>query len=208
VRRAVAGRRWRHADDDPVIDLDHTYSRLARTWSEDELEGRYRDAERRGAAPQEDAPPEPIGALPLVASAIPSAATTSVAIHVLHALPDNAPMELRQQLLRTASGNTASALHRCHLALEQDGAAHGYRADKWLPVISDVARSLLNSPSATRDPPMVVEQAQRTITWLSLAVVQLHEDSADTATSMSEALARLLVVSIFAELLRNPAAWP
>jgi hypothetical protein len=184
----------------PVIDLNHTYRELATTRTQDELEARYRDAGRRGAEPRE----ETGGALSLVATAIPPSATTSVAIHILHALPENAPGEPRQQLLTTATRNAGSALRRCHLALERDGAAHRYRAEEWLPVITDTASRLLQSARLDEDPPTIVHQAQQTIAWLSRAVIELHEDSTDTSTSLSEALARLLVLWIFLELARKP----
>jgi hypothetical protein len=196
-------RRSRHADDDPVIDLNNTYRQLATTWTRDQLETCYRSAERRAAQSPDDTGAK-TGALPLVAAAIPPSATTSVAIHILHALPQSASGEPRQQLLTTASRNAASALRRCHLALERDGAAHGYRVEEWLPVITDIAGRVLQSARLDDDPPTIVEQAGQAIAWLSRAVVELHEDSTDTPTSLSEALARLLVVWIFVELVRKP----
>jgi hypothetical protein len=91
---------------------------------------------------------------------------------------------------------------RCHLALEQDGAAHGYAAEEWLPVICDTASRVLLLARLDEDPPPVVEQAQNVIVWLSRSVVQ-HDDSAEGPTTLSEALARLLVVWVFAELARK-----
>jgi hypothetical protein len=177
---------------------------LATTWTRDQLEARYRDAERRGAESHEETAGARSGALSLIAAAIPPSATTSVAIHILHALPQSAPGEPRQQLLTTASRNTASALRRCHVALERDGAAHGYRAEEWLPVITDIASRLLQSARLDEDPPTIVEQAQQAIAWMSRAVVELHDHSTDTPTSLSEALACLLVVWVFTELARKP----
>jgi hypothetical protein len=188
-----------------MIDLNNTYRQLANTRTQDELEARYQDAERCGAEPREETGGAPTGALPLVATAIPPSATTSVAIHILHALPDSAPGEPQQQLLTTASRNAASALRRCHLALERDGAAHDYRTKEWLPVITDIASRLLQSARLDKDPPTVVEQAQDAISWLSRAVVQLHDDSAEAANAVLEALARLLVVWVFVEIARKSA---
>jgi hypothetical protein len=165
----------------------------------------YRDAEHRGAEPDEDAADDSAQAVSLVAAAIAPAATTSVALHVLHALPESAAGELPQQLLATASRNTAAAVHRCHLALKQDGAAHGYAAEEWLPVICDIAAGGVHSARLDEEPPTVVAQAQNAIAWLSHTVVQLHEESAEAANTLSEALARLLVVWVFAELARTPA---
>jgi hypothetical protein len=188
-----------------VIDLNHTYSQLARPWTQIELAAQYREAKRSGAEPDEGKNDDLTSPLYLVASAIPRCATSSVAIHVIHALPEAAPPHLPQQLLATASRNTASALRRCDLALEQNGAAHGYQADEWLPIICDSASRLLQSAGLDEDPPPVVEQAQNAIVWLSRSVVQLHNDSAEAPTTLSEALACLLVVWVFAELARNQA---
>jgi hypothetical protein len=183
--------------------LSRTYSQLARPWTETELAAQYREAQHRGAQSDEVVNDELTGPLSLVASAIPACATSSVAIHVIHALPDAAPHDLPHQLLATASRNTASALRRCHLALEQDGAAHAYTADEWLPVICDSASRVLLLARLDDGPPTAVEQAQNAIVWLSRSVVQLHDDSADGPTTISEALARLLVVWVFAELARK-----
>jgi hypothetical protein len=144
----------RHVDAKPVIDLQNTYSQLATAWSQHELEARYRHAEPHAKQPHE----RTSGALSLVASAIPPAATMSVAIHVLHALPPNAPGELTQQLLATASRNTASALRRCHRGLQQDGASHGYRTEEWLPIISDTAIGILQGARVDDDPPTIVRK--------------------------------------------------
>ena len=188
-----------------MIDLNNTYRKLARPWSPTELAAQYRGAEHRGAESDADTTGDLAGTLSLVAAAIPPAASTSVAIHVLHALPEGASGEPPRQLLATAGRTAASALHRCHLALERDGAAHGYRAEEWLPVITDIASRVLESARLDKDPPTVVEQAQQAIGWLSRAVVELHEDSVEAPTSLSEALARLLVVWVFTELARQPA---
>jgi hypothetical protein len=182
-----------------MIDLNNTYRQLATTWTRDQLLARYQDAEHRGA----ESPAETGGALSLVATAIPPSATTSVAIHILHALLDRVPSEPQQQLLTTASRNAASALRRCHLALERDGATHGYRADEWLPVITDLANRILQSARLDEDPPTIVAQTQQAIAWLSRAIVELHDDSAEAPNTLSEVLARLLVLWIFLELARE-----
>jgi hypothetical protein len=188
-----------------VIDLNNTYRQLA-TRTQHELAARYQDAQRRGAESDDATGGAITGALSLVAAAIPPAATASVAIHILHALPDRPPGEPPERLLSTASRNTALTLRRAHLALEQDGAAHGYRAQEWLPVICDIADRGLQSARMDEDPPTIVEQAQQAIAWLSRAIVELHDDSADTPTTLSEALARLLVVWVFVELVRKPTS--
>ena len=45
---------------------------------------------------------------------------------------------------------------------------------------------------------MLVQAAQETISWLSQAVVDLHQDSAEVPSALAEALARLLAASVFA----------
>ncbi len=188
-----------------MINLNNTYRRLA-TRTQHELETRYQDAQRRGAESDDTMGGAITGALSLVAAAIPPTATASVAIHILHAMPEGAPGEPPEQLLATASRNTASALRRCHSALERDGAAHGFQAEEWLPVICDIADRVLQSALLDADPPTIVEQAQQAIAWLSRAVVELHEDSPDAPTTLSEALARLLAVWVFVEMVRKPTA--
>ena len=49
----------------------------------------------------------------------------------------------------------------------------------------------------------MVREAQDAISWLSRALIELDEDSAETATALSEALARLLAVWVFAETARD-----
>src|SRR5437764_140250 len=106
-----------------VIDLSQTYRHL-RAWNQDELAVRYATANRRGQQLLRQAPGTvPERAIALLATAIPSAATLSVAIHLVHALPDGPRAKLADELLATAETNAADALHRCHRALEHDGHA-------------------------------------------------------------------------------------
>jgi hypothetical protein len=94
---------------------------------------------RRGQPPGRAAAQGAPGTVPerpiaLLATAIPTAATLSVAIHLVHVLPDGARAKLADELLATAETNAADALHLCHRALEHDGLAHGYTAEEWLPL--------------------------------------------------------------------------
>lgn len=180
-----------------MIDLDHAYRRLARPWAQPQLAAHYRDAEQRGAQLIEGARDDLARPLPLVASAIPPSATLSVAIHMLHALPESVRGDLPRQLLDSAEKNVADALYRCHRALELDGTDHGYTADEWLPIVCDVAAPLLESARLTEDPPTLVGQTQEAIGWLSRAVVELYEGSADAPNTLSEALGRLLTIWMF-----------
>ena len=45
----------------------------------------------------------------------------------------------------------------------------------------------------------MVREAQDAISWLSRALIELDQDSAETANALSEALARLLAVCVFAD---------
>ena len=49
----------------------------------------------------------------------------------------------------------------------------------------------------------MVREAQDAISWLSRALIELDQDSAETANALSEALARLLAVWIFNEGARD-----
>ena len=186
-----------------MIDLSQTYRDLGRPWTHEELAVRYMDADARGGlllGEAADAIPErPIA---LLATAIPSTATLSVAMHLLHALPDSVQDKLRGALLDTAETNAADALHRCHRALELDGDAHGYTADEWLPVIYDIAGPLLESSRLDQEPPSVVREIQEAVRWLSSSIACVDEDSRDTPAALADTLARLLAVCVFANSAR------
>ena len=187
-----------------MIDLSQTYRHLGRPWTHEELAVRYLAADAHGGlllGEAADAIPErPIA---LLATAIPSTATLSVAMHLLHALPDSVQDKLRGELLDTAETNAADALHRCHRALELDGDAHGYTADEWQPVIYDIAGPLLESSRLDHDPPSVVRQTQEAVRWLSSSITCLDEDSRETPAALADTLARLLVVCVFADSARS-----
>ena len=182
-----------------MIDLDDTYRRLAHPWSREQLAGLYREADERGAQGFRAEDDDVTRPLALLAAAFPSAATLSVAIHVLHALPPGARGTVGQQLVDTAERNAADALSRCHRALELDGAARGYTTDEFLPIVYDAAAGLLESADPSEEPPTFVRQAQEAIGWLSRAVVELDQDSAEASTALTDTLARLLTVWAFAD---------
>jgi hypothetical protein len=187
-----------------VIDLSQTYRHLGRAWTRDELAVRYAAANRRGQQLLREAsgtvPERPIA---LLATAIPSAATLSVAIHLVHALPGGPRAKLADELLATAETNAADALRRCHRALELEGHACGDTADEWLPVIYDAAAPLLESSRLDQEPPSLVRQTQDAVRWLSSSIACLDEDSRETSAALADALARLLVVYVFAQAART-----
>jgi hypothetical protein len=187
-----------------VIDLSETYRHLGHVWTHEELAVRYSAAHRRGEQLLRESsnaiPERPIA---LLATAIPSAATLSVAIHLVHAIPGSARAKLAGELLDTADINAADALHRCHRALELDGHAHDYIVEEWLPVIYDAAVPLLESSRLDRDPPSVVLQTQEAVRWLSSSIACLDEDSRETPAALTDTLARLLLVCVFADVARR-----
>jgi hypothetical protein len=187
-----------------VIDLSETYRRLGHIWTHEELAVRYSAALRRGEqllSESSNAIPErPIA---LLATAIPSAATLSVAIHLVHAIPGSARAKLAGELLDTADINAADALHRCHRALELDGHAHDFIIEEWLPGIYNAAMPLLESSRLDRDPPSVVLQTQEAVRWLSSSIACLDEDSRETPAALTDTLARLLLVCVFADVARR-----
>lgn len=186
-----------------MIELDETYKQLARTWPQEELAARYRTAERRGARIGENPRTDFARALPKVATVFPPATSLSVAVYVLHLLRESARSELALRLTETAEQYAASALHRCHRALELDGGAHAYTAEDWLPTIYDVAATLLRSARLDEEPPTVVRGTQEAVSWLSRALIELEQDSAEIANTLSEALGRLLAIWVFADTARN-----
>jgi hypothetical protein len=199
----ASARGSRHAGDQAVIDLTGTYRRLASPWTPEQLAARYRDAQhRRAAPPEDDTEPlrRPIAAL---AGAIPPSAALNVAIHVLHLLPQEpgvAQAHAGQELINTAAANAADALHRCHHALELDGHAHGYSAEDWLGTVYEIAARLLRTARQQDEPPKIVQDAQEQVSWLSLALLELDQDSPEAPTAITETLGRLLTLSVFAEL--------
>jgi hypothetical protein len=187
-----------------VIDLSQAYRDLGLPWTHEELVVRYTAANRRGeqllSEVTDTASERPIA---LLATAIPSTATLSVAIHLLHALPTGAQDKLAADLLDTVETNAADALRRCHRALELDGVTHNYTADEWLPVIYDIAGPLLESSRLDPEPPSLVRHAQEAVRWLSGSIACLDEDSRETSAALADTLARLLVIRLFADAART-----
>lgn len=190
--------------DRPMSDLTAAYDRLARGWTHEQLAGRYLDARRRGEqmpeCDQDHLIRRPIA---MLASAVPACASLTVAIHVIHVLPATGAFPLRDQLLRNAENNSATALHRCHRALELDGRAHDYRADEWLPAVYDIAAPLLETARLNREPPSLVEHAQEAVRWLSRAIVDLDGDAPDAAAAIVDGLGHILALHVFSEVARE-----
>jgi hypothetical protein len=193
-----------------MVDLEDTYRRLASGWTREQLAACYRDAEQHRARSTGD-DHEPLARpIAVLASAIPPAATLDVAINALHLLPRGntgsvSEKALASELLDVAGENAADALHRVHRVLEIDGSTHDYTAEEWLPTIYDITAELLGSARLDTEPPTLVQAAQDTVSWLSRAVVELDQDSAETPNTLAEALARLLTGWVLAN--EVPPRW-
>lgn len=93
-----------------VLDLNQSYRHLAGPWTQEELCLALRGGRPLRQATPERPDPAPERPIALLASAIPSAATLSVAIHLLRALPGGAQPKLAGELLLTAEKNATDAL--------------------------------------------------------------------------------------------------
>ena len=56
---------------------------------------------------------------------------------------------------------------------------------------------LFESAKLESAPPTLVQAAQDAVGWLSRAVAELDEDSAETASTLAEVIARLLALWVF-----------
>jgi hypothetical protein len=181
-----------------AMNLDDIYRRLPAEATQEQLAAYYRTAQCVGAQLADGSGPELTRPIPALATAIPPAATASTAIHTLHALPD-LEGALPERLLEIARRNATDALHRCHRALERDGADHGYTAGEWLPVVYDIAGSLLRSARLDIESPTLVQATQDAISWLSRAITELDGASEELPSNLAETLTRLLAVWTFTD---------
>ena len=195
--------------DRPMSNLSAAYDRIARPWTHQQLGDRYREAERCGRQlPESEESDQIQRPVAMLATAVPACAALSVAIHVIHVLPDPAYTGLRNQLLGNAETNAAVALHRCHQALELDSRAHGYTAAEWLPAVYDVAAPLLESAHLNSDPPSIVALAQAAVHWASHAIAELDQDAPDATAAIVEGLGRILALDVFVDVSREPTVEP
>ena len=141
-----------------MSDLTSAYRRLARSWTHEELADLYGRATRGGdRAPQREPDLQIRRPVAMLASAVPPCATLSVAIHVIHVLPERGDGALVDRLLEHAETSSAVTLRRCHQGLELDGRAHEYTADERLPAIYDIAAALLEAARPDREPRALVD---------------------------------------------------
>jgi hypothetical protein len=187
-----------------VTDLAAIYHELADRCAGDAFADAYRAASTRG---EHDLPPReptsrPVG---LLATAVPRLVSLAVATHAVHVLPNADTPEraaLDDELFATIDMAAAGSLRRCHLALDADGRERGYTADEWLPVIYSVADDALHDASVTAEPPPIVRLSQDAARWVAIAIDALDQDAPSVTESLSDALGRLLVVFMFADIAR------
>jgi hypothetical protein len=185
-----------------VISLDATYRGLARSWQPDELAERYRAALLRGASDLPPGEPPPDRPVALLATAVPRLISLAVAANVLHVLPRTASdaAALHDELLSTIDQTAVGSLRRCHLALETAGHDAGAdTAGEWLPYIYDEASHHLATLSPTADPPSLIQHAQEAGRYTAIAIGLLDHDAALAPEAISDCLAHLLTVCVFAD---------
>jgi hypothetical protein len=187
-----------------VIDLDFVYRELARPRTPAELAAAYRNACRRGQDDSAEPPSDrPAG---LLASAIPSLTSLAIATHALHLLPrarDRGELAaIDAALLRTIDQTASRCLRCCHIALAADSHARGYSAEEYLPVVYDLARPVLEELSADdeSDERTIAGLSQDAGRWVAAAIDALDRDDSSVTDALTDALARLLVINLFAEL--------
>src|SRR5437763_10358834 len=101
------------AADQSMNNLDEIYKHLARDWPSEELATRYANARDHGARAIKNPRPAAARALPMVASALPPAATLDVAVYVLHMLRATTHDDLERRLVDKEKQSAAAELHRC-----------------------------------------------------------------------------------------------
>jgi hypothetical protein len=187
-----------------VIDLDSLYRELVQPRTPVELAATYRDACRRGHDDSAQPPSDrPAG---LLASSISSLTSLAIATHAPHLLPRGRDCGeqagIDAALLTTIEQTASSCLCCCHLALVAYGRARGYTADEYLPVVYELARLVLQDLSADDEPDerTIARLSQDTGCWVAAVIDALDRDDSTVTDALTDALARLLVINLFAEL--------
>ena len=184
-----------------MINLDAVYRQLARPWPTSELAERHHAAYKRGVGDLPVGEQGPEGPIALLATAIPRLISLAVAANVLHLLPTSTrdALDVVGELIARIGATAAGSLHRCHLALESDGRARGYDADEWLPLAYEQAADWLEHASPATDPPSLIEHAQQSGRFAALAIGSLDRDAPSVPEAVTDCLAHLLFVCVFAD---------
>jgi hypothetical protein len=178
-------------------------TKVVPAWSADELADRYHAALDRGAAdlPADEEPPD--RPITLLATAIPRLISLAVATNILHTLPDQAHASdagVVDELLATIDTTASGSLHRGHLALDAYGREDPTdTADEWLPYVCDETAHALHALSPTAEPPSLIEHAQQAGRYAAIAIGALDRDAATIPETISDCLAHLLTVCVFAD---------
>src|SRR5207248_7138451 len=107
---------------------------------------------------------------------------------------------LADELVSTVDQTAAGSLHRCHLALDAAGRDTGaHAAEEWLPYIYEEAAHHLRAVSPTADPPSLIHHAQEAGRYSAIAIGLLDRDAARAPEAISDCLAHLLTVYVFAD---------
>jgi len=194
------------------LSLSATYGRAARSWPPDQLANAYRAALRRGerSDPALEPSPHPIGSL---SSAIPRLVRLAAAAHILHALPEHTDKRtaddavIVEQLLSTLDQSAAGALCLCHFALET--ADRDDPVDDWVSYALEETAAALRQVSLTARPPSLIDHAEEAARSVAVAIDAAYGDPPAAARPIGDALAHLLVVCVFADLVydRITAQW-
>ena len=185
-----------------MISLDATYHDLARSWQSDELAERYRASLLRGASDLPSGEPPPDRPVAMLATAIPRLISLAVAANVLHTLPraTTDAAALADELLSTVDQTAVGSLHRCYLALGAAGHDTGaHTAEEWLPYVCEEAAHHLRAVSPTADPPSLIHHAQEAGRYTAIAIGLLDRHAARAPEAISDCLAHLLAVCVFAD---------
>ena len=187
--------------------LSAAYEQLARPWTHELLDDHFRAAQRHAELlPECEQSDLVAGPIALLAAAVPASATVSVAVHVIHVLPDTGNPRPLDELVVMAQKSGAVALHRCHAALNLDGGAHNYAADEWLPVVYDVAGRLLEHAHHQGDPPSAIEHAQAAVRRLSEAIISLDQGMSDAAEAIADTMGMMLAVYVLTDVVLDRAS--
>jgi len=183
-----------------VRSLEVIYRDLARPWPVDQLAASYQAAYERGVSdmPADETPPD--RPITLLATAIPRLISLAVAANVLHILPAAVlDAAIGNDVLGTLDLTAAGSLHRCHVALEAHARAHGYHADEWLPLAYEQAADWLEHASAAVDPPALIDHAQQAGRYAAVAIGSLDRNAPNAPEAITDTLAHLLTVCVFAD---------
>ena len=191
-----------------MIDLPSVYGDLLRDFPKDELERFYRDALRRG---ERDLPEGDPGLRPitLLTTAIPRINSASIAAYAIHILPRRDPSPegdaLDEQTLGIVEEASTGALLRCHLAMDAELTASAAElpagdedTDAWLPLVFEPVNGLLAELADENNELAMHGLAQDAIRWLANSIDLLDQHDPQRVEAITETLARLLPLTMFA----------